>query len=144
MNIGFYDPISERWIKPRPEPEREEVPCMSLGEALIAATEAAVVKARNERIWALLKQTAEGCNAAPVSDLPSAPIFSDVNVPDYAPESTGYILYGVDWASSVDWVKVFDQGYERKPIPTYSPPSEPECEPVESLGYVYWKPKVAI
>jgi len=63
MNIGFYDPISERWIKPRPEPNPEVPEAISLGEALLRATEAAALKERNERIWQYLKQSAEGCNA---------------------------------------------------------------------------------
>jgi hypothetical protein len=51
MNIGFYDPISQRWIKPRPEKEPDPVPSISLGEALLNATEAATLRERNDRIW---------------------------------------------------------------------------------------------
>lgn len=70
MNIGFFDPISERWIKPRPEKEPESPSYQSMADALLSALAAAAQKERNEKIWAYLKQSAEGCNHVPVAESP--------------------------------------------------------------------------
>lgn len=67
LSRPFYDPLSERWVEPRP-PARPE-PKPSWAEIIAsnnAAAEAAVRetarKADADRIWAITRQAAEGCN----------------------------------------------------------------------------------
>lgn len=105
MNLGeFYDPISERWIKPRPERAPEEKPCVSLGEALLNAVEAAALKERNDRIWKITRQVAEGVNAPTSGAAESGAVYSPefdgmapivtTTPPEYeAVESLGYIYW---------------------------------------------------
>lgn len=137
MNIGFFDPISERWIKPRPEPTREIPEAVSLGEALLAAVEAAKVKERNEKIWALLKQSAEGVNAPTVAE-PSPIVTSEP--PEYVQPSEPVMV--------MHERLVFTQGGPPEVVWSGPPPFavEPvtEYEPVESLGYVYWRKKETV
>lgn len=136
MNIGFFDPISERWIRPRPEPEREIPPAMSLGEALIAATEAAQMKERNEKIWALLKQTAEGVNA------PSAPGPTAAPEPVMIYQERAFYISGGGefYVSSGDKFEVWSSQDAATGSVFVAPmvASEPsEYVAVESLGYVF-------
>lgn len=133
MNIGFYDPISERWIKPRPEKPVEAIDPVSLGEALLNAIAADALKKRNDKIWEYLKQSAEGCNA-PTSHPSVGGLPIDYSEPDQA---------GID-AANATCAKEFLSGewitgnWTTLPIVT---PVPPEYEAVESLGYIYWKPK---
>lgn len=68
LSRPFYDPLSERWVKPRPPAKPE--PQQSWAEIIAsnnATAEAAVRetarKADADRIWAITKQVAEGCCA---------------------------------------------------------------------------------
>lgn len=65
MKSPWFDPISERWIKPRPEKEEQPVE-VSMGEALLNATAAQAERERCDRIWKITRQVAEGCNDVPV------------------------------------------------------------------------------
>ncbi len=106
MNIGFFDPISQRWIKPRPEKEPDAPSLYDIIAENYAMAERAraeeIRKAEAERIWAITRQVAEGCNHIPVVEA--------------GPIASSPMVIGVP----------------------------PEYEIVESLGYVYWKPKVTI
>jgi hypothetical protein len=110
MNIGFYDPISERWVKPRPERQVEIAGPMSAGEAVLVATEAAALKQRNDKIWEYLKQSAEGCNSIGVAPIVEAPPI--VAVPGYEPvaecevvESLGHVY----WKRSNNWIATMQE-----------------------------------
>jgi hypothetical protein len=68
LSRPFYDPLSERWVKPRPE--RKPDPAPSWAEVIasnVAAAEAAALAVAQrldaDRIWAITKQVAEGCCA---------------------------------------------------------------------------------
>lgn len=67
MKYPFYDPISERWVTPRQPPAPQEKGWMEvLAESALAAERAEVEaarRARADRIWAITKQVASGCNA---------------------------------------------------------------------------------
>ena len=134
MNIGFYDPISESWIKPRPEKQEPVAPPVSAGEALLIAVAAKAEQERCDRIWAITKQVAEGCNS-----VESSPIVTS-EPPEYVEPSSPVmimqVIFGNDWASTpqIDW---------SGPAPIAAEPTQ-EYEIAESLGYVYWKPKVKI
>lgn len=61
LSKPFYDPLSERWIQPRPE--RLDLPrYQSFAEAFSAPVLEAIRQAEAERIWAITRQVAEGCN----------------------------------------------------------------------------------
>jgi len=119
MNIGFYDPITERWIKPRPEREPEAKPTVSMGEALLIAMEEKARQERNAKIWEYLKQSAEGCNS-----IEASPIVT-TDPPEYAEPQP----------ATQDWLVPGQQSPWQSSLPA------PEYEIAESLGYVYWKPK---
>jgi hypothetical protein len=104
MNIGFYDPISERWIKPRPPKEPEEKPCVSLGETLLNAVEAAAEKERCDRIWKITRQVAEGVNA-PTNGATSEP------GPVYSPEYDGVVGPPIVVAVPPEYEQVFSLGF---------------------------------
>jgi hypothetical protein len=124
MNIGFYDPISERWIKPRPEKTVEPVDPVSLGEALLNAVAATAEKERCDRIWKITRQVAEGVNAPTAS--PVQP----------ASEHDAASLQWDDRPIAEQMAEIFEGN--AAPI-AIDPP--PDYEPEFSLGYIYWKPK---
>lgn len=76
LSRPFYDPLSERWVKPRPEPQAAPTPGWA---EIIARNNATAEAARRDelrradanRIWAITKQVAEGCCAPTrVADVP--------------------------------------------------------------------------
>lgn len=64
LTAPFYDPLSERWIRPRPEKVTPPTQC-SFGEMVLAGALAATRQAEADRIWAITRQVAEGCNISP-------------------------------------------------------------------------------
>ena len=66
MSRPFYDPLSERWIKPR-LPAEEAMPTWlevtsAKARAAVDAASAQAQRADADRIWAITRQVAEGCN----------------------------------------------------------------------------------
>jgi hypothetical protein len=75
MQHPFFDPISERWITPRPPPEPEppEAPSLAqLSEHWAALAEAKAARERADKIWDLLVTSARSAGvggATPENEL---------------------------------------------------------------------------